>query len=135
MVALRAFLVVCVVAGAAGAKAGGGGPVAVAPRAAAPVAPRDLGEVRRFVAGTLVPHVLLVLKVCQMKAPVEHWLRRFLGGKTQRARVWMEYTQARDDYIAVPKLEGAALARVLEDHRIEMCNHYPEWRHLFAVSP
>ena len=138
MFSRRILLVACLVGGALSAKAaGGGGPVAVAPRAAAPAlgAPVDLAAARRFVVQALVPHVILAVKACQLKTPVEHWLRRWIGGKRQRARVWMEYTQARDDYIAVTKLEGAALARVLEDHRIECCNHYPEWRHLFAVSP
>ena len=131
---LRALLVACVVLAAAGAKApGGGGPVAVAPSAKAIAAPR--GDLRRLITATLVPHALLAFRVCQLKTPIEYWLRRFIGGKCKKAQVWMEYTQARDDYIAVTKLEGAALARVLEDHRIECCNHYPAWRHLFAVNP
>ena len=81
----------------------------------------------------LVAHHAIVWKVIVLKGPVENFIRRFLGGRTQRDKVWAEYTKARDLIISSSKLQGTALARVLEDLRIEHCRKYPAWREIFIL--
>ena len=81
----------------------------------------------------LVAHYAIVWKVIVLKGPVENFIRRFLGGRTQRDKVWAEYTKARDLIISSSKLQGTALARVLEDLRIEHCRKYPAWREIFIL--
>ena len=81
----------------------------------------------------LVAHYAIVWKVIVLKGPVENFIRRFLGGRTQRDKVWAEYTKARDLIISSSKLQGTALARVLEDLRIEHCRKYPAWREIFSL--
>ena len=57
----------------------------------------------------LVAHYAIVWKVIVLKGPVENFIRRFLGGRTQRDKVWAEYTKARDLIISSSKLQGTDL--------------------------
>jgi hypothetical protein len=119
---VRCVLVVAVAVASAGSASGG------------PVALRPQGDrVRTLVTEKIVPHVAIGWKVLMLKGPVEHFLRRFIGGAKQRAFVWGEYTAARDKLIDASDLSGAALARVLDDLRIEYTHRYPAWRELFLL--
>ena len=86
-----------------------------------------------LVTKQLVAHYETVWKVIVLKGPVENFIRRCIGGRTQRDKVWAEYTEARDLIISSSKLQGTALARVLEDLRIEHCRKYPAWREIFIL--
>lgn len=126
------FAILSLVVVAAGATGGASSrPVAVRP-SGHPVAV-DGDGVRELITKTLVPHAIIIYKACMLKGPVENFVRRFIGGSQQRARIWTEYTNRRDELIASKKVQGAALAGMMDDLKLEFTHRYPAWRELWLL--